>query len=94
MSYPRISDFYRVSVKHRLLDGSYAFGSVAYKIFSEHVLHAIHFVATSVLSVFIEQQLSYYSLNNPKKFVVFFILSVFFSDKGSTLLISKAINCF
>jgi len=62
-------------VKHRLLDGSYAFGFVAYKIFSEHVLHAIHFVATSVPSVFIEQQLSYYSLNNPKKFVPLYIWS-------------------
>jgi hypothetical protein len=60
-------------VKHRLLDGSYAFGFVAYKIFSEHVLHDIHFVATSVSSVFIEQQLSYYSLNNPKKFVPLYI---------------------
>jgi hypothetical protein len=75
MPYPRISDFYRVLVKHRLLDGSYAFGFVAYKIFSEHVLHAIHFAATSVLSVFIEQQLSYYSLNNPKKFVPLYIWS-------------------
>jgi hypothetical protein len=52
-------------MKHRLLDGNYAFGFIAYKIFSEHVLHAIHFVATSVLSVSLEQQLSYYSLNNP-----------------------------
>lgn len=62
-------------MKHRLLDGSYAFGFVAYKIFSEHVLHAIHFVATLVLSVFLEQKLSYYFVNNPMKFVPLYICS-------------------